>query len=30
MSGFLGYDNPNHIHSIFREKVNDFGEDILR
>lgn len=26
--GFL--DNANHIHSIFREKGNDFGEDILR
>lgn len=26
--GFL--DNANHIHSIFREKGNDFGEDILK
>ncbi|MDX5340596.1 MAG: DUF3500 domain-containing protein [Cyclobacteriaceae bacterium] len=26
--GFL--DNANHIHSILREKGNDFGEDILR
>lgn len=26
--GFL--DNANHIHSIFREKGNDFGEDVLK
>lgn len=26
--GFL--DNANHIHSIFRERGNDFGEDILK
>jgi hypothetical protein len=26
--GFL--DNANHIHTIWREKGNDFGEDILK
>jgi hypothetical protein len=26
--GFMN--NGNHIHAIFREKANDFGEDILK